>query len=162
MNGMDLLRRNLEITYATEDWFIPLRTALEGVTAEQANWRPSGEGANTIAEITAHLLFYKERLLQRLQGETVTISAADNDATFAPEASTEESWQSMVARMDAIHAGLVEATASLPPEAFERPLPKQELGQQLNSILLHDAHHGGQIVYIRKLQGSWPKMRSFE
>jgi uncharacterized damage-inducible protein DinB len=162
MDGMDLLRHNLDITYGTEDWFVPLRTALEGVTAEQANWRPAGRGANTIAEITAHLLFYKERLLQRLQGETVTISAANNDATFVPDSSTEESWQAMVMRMDAVHSGLAQAAAGLPPEAFDRPLPKHELGMQLNSILLHEAHHGGQIVYIRKLQGSWPGKRSFD
>jgi uncharacterized damage-inducible protein DinB len=159
MDAMDVLRRNLEITYDEEDWFIPLRAALEGVTAEQANWRPDGEGANTIAEITAHLLFYKERLLQRLREETETFTAESNDATFVPDASTEESWQTMVARMDQINDALAETMADLSPEAFGRPLPKRELGWQLNSILLHDAHHGGQIVYIRKLQGSWPKKR---
>jgi uncharacterized damage-inducible protein DinB len=159
MDAMDLLRRNLEITYDKEDWFIPLRTALEGVTAEQANWRPDGEGANTIAEITAHLLFYKERLLQRLREEPAELTAESNDETFVPEATTEESWQAMVARMGQINDVLTEAVADLPPEAFERMLTKKELGWQLNSILLHDAHHGGQIVYIRKLQGSWPTKR---
>lgn len=160
MNGMDLLRHNLDITYEKDEWFAGLRMVLEGVTAEQANWRPAGEGANTIAEITAHLLFYKERLLQQLRGEPITNNAENNEATFVPDSSTEEGWQAMLARMDAIHKGLVEAASYLPPDAFELPLPEQALGLQLNSILLHDAHHGGQMVYIRKLQGSWPKTRA--
>lgn len=159
MNGIDLLRHNLDITYDKDEWFAGLRMALEGVTVEQANWRPAGEGANTIAEITAHLLFYKERLLQRLREEPKTNNAENNEATFVPDSSTEEGWKAMLARTDAIQKGLVEATSSLPPNEFERPLPEEAFGLQLNSILLHDAHHGGQIIYIRKLQGSWPKTR---
>lgn len=160
MNGMGLLRHNLDITYEKDEWFAGLRMVLEGVTAEQANWRPTGDGANTIAEITAHLLFYKERLLQKLRGEAITNNAENNEATFVPDSSTEVGWQAMLARMDAIHKGLVEATSELPSDALERSQSEQNLGLQLNSILLHDAHHGGQIVYIRKLQGSWPETRN--
>jgi uncharacterized damage-inducible protein DinB len=162
MNGMELLRRNLEITFEKEDWFVPLRTALEGVTAEQANWRPAGEGANTIAEIVAHLNFYKRRLLQRLRGEEANYDGFTNDDTFKHRSTDEAGWKAAVAEMESIHAELTGILSKLDAEAFDRPLPKQALGLQLNSILLHDAHHGGQIVYIRKLQGSWPASRSFE
>ncbi|KIL38237.1 hypothetical protein SD70_27825 [Gordoniibacillus kamchatkensis] len=154
-----MLRRNLQITFDQEDWFVPLRTAVEGVTAEQANWRPAGEKANTIAEIVAHLNFYKSRLLQRLRGEEPNYDGLSNDDTFKPD---EAGWQAAVAEMNRIHAELEETIGKLDDEALDRPLPKQALGLTLNSILLHDAHHGGQIVYIRKLQGSWPAARSFD
>lgn len=159
MNSLELLRRNLQITFDQEDWFVPLRTAVDGVTADQANWRPAGEKANTIAEIVAHLNFYKGRLLQRLRGEEASYSALSNDDTFKPD---EAGWQAAVAEMERIHTELADIVGKLETEALERPLPKQSLGLQLNSILLHEAHHGGQIVYIRKLQGSWPAARSFD
>ncbi|HDR8182963.1 TPA: hypothetical protein QC116_006303 [Bacillus thuringiensis] len=37
----------------------------------------------------------------------------------------------------------------------------QACWQQYMNILLHDAYHTGQIVQLRKLQGSWPAHRSY-
>jgi hypothetical protein len=37
----------------------------------------------------------------------------------------------------------------------------EPIGLTLTSIILHDAYHIGQIIQIRKLQGSWPANRSF-
>ena len=38
----------------------------------------------------------------------------------------------------------------------------QSVGRWVNSLVLHDAYHTGQIMFIRKLQGSWPSRRSFD
>lgn len=55
--------------FGTEDWYPPLKDALTGITAEQANWKPEGVAVNSIWETASHILFYKERLLAQLQGE---------------------------------------------------------------------------------------------
>ncbi|MBJ7929171.1 MULTISPECIES: hypothetical protein [Bacillus cereus group] len=38
---------------------------------------------------------------------------------------------------------------------------KKYTWQQYMNILLHDAYHTGQIIQLRKLQGSWPTHRSY-
>lgn len=35
-------------------------------------------------------------------------------------------------------------------------------GEEVMSLILHDAYHTGQIVLVRKLQGSWPGTRRFD
>jgi uncharacterized damage-inducible protein DinB len=33
------------------------------------------------------------------------------------------------------------------------------VGEALTNWMMHEAHHTGQIVLIRKMQGSWPAQR---
>lgn len=164
MNRMELLAHYWECTYDKEDWFPPLKDALAGVTAAQASWRPEGEAANTIWENVSHLLYYKEQLLHRLSGTEFIHTAKTNDDTFRPSggADDEAAWQATLQRLEAVHQQIQEKLAALSEEQFDQPLANAPVGQRVMSIILHDAFHTGQIVQIRKLQGSWPARRSFE
>ncbi|MGG1662331.1 DinB family protein [Brevibacillus sp. NRS-1366] len=163
MNRMELLLHEWECTYDKEDWYPPLKDALAGLTAAQASWRPDGLAANTIWENVSHLLYFKERLLHRLLGTDFPLSAESNDDTFTPSGGPEDenAWQATVDRMKNVHRQIHEKLTLLSEEAFDQPLPSTPLGQSVMSIVLHDAFHTGQIVQIRKLQGSWPERRSF-
>lgn len=164
MNRMELLLHEWECTYDKEDWYPPLKDALNGLNAAQASWRPAGEAANTIWENVSHLLFYKERLLHRLSGTEMPASAETNDDTFTPSGGPddEEAWQATVQRMEHVHRQIRDKLAALTEDAFDQPLPVKPAGLSVMSIVLHDAFHTGQIVQLRKLQGSWPARRSFE
>lgn len=164
MSRIDLLLYAMNHSHEEEGWYPPLMPSLKGLTAAQASWRPSGEAANTIWETVNHLLYYKERVLKRLQGEDLTYSAAGNDATFSvtEKPDDEEAWQATVARVEAVHKGLREVLAAKQDHDLEQPVPESLLGQLITDIIMHDAYHTGQIVQIRKLQGSWPARRSFE
>ncbi|QRG68696.1 DinB family protein [Brevibacillus choshinensis] len=163
MSRKELLLKNWEFTYEQEDWYPPLRDALSGVTAAQASWRPVGEAANTIWENVSHLLYYKERLLHRLLGTEFPLSAESNDDTFVPSGGPddEDAWKQAQQRMESVHRQIQEKLASLSEEAFDQGLPTTSIAQSVMSIMLHDACHTGQIVQIRKLQGSWPAKRHF-
>ncbi|MGN7472215.1 DinB family protein [Brevibacillus sp. SAFN-007a] len=163
MNRMELLVHEWECTYDKEDWYPPLKDALSGVTAAQASWRPEGEAANTIWENVSHLLYFKERLLHRLSGTDFSGTAETNDDTFRPSGTPDDeaAWQATVQRMETVHRQIHERLVALSDEAFDQPLPNIPTGQSVMSIILHDAFHTGQIVQIRKLQGSWPARRSF-
>lgn len=162
MNRIELLVHKLDHAHQQEDWHPPLSLCLNGLTAEQANWKPQGEASNSVWETVNHLLFYKERLLARLKGMPFHLSAEDNDATFTVSSVNDAAWQAVVERTDAVYRELRDALAALADEEFDRPLPKVSLGQQVISIIMHEAYHTGQIVLLRKLQGSWPAKRSFE
>lgn len=163
MNRVELLLHELEITYEREGWFPPLKDALAGVTAEQASWRASGVAANTIWETLNHLLYYKERILARLRGEDMPYTAEDNDATFVQtgDANDEKAWLAAVKRAEEVHRGFYEYLKGRQEEDFDVLMRNEPIGLTLTSIILHDAYHIGQIIQIRKLQGSWPANRSF-
>ena len=64
MKRIDLLLNKLDSTFDKESWYAPFKHAIEGLTAEQAMWKPAGETTNTIWENVNHLTYYKERLAQ--------------------------------------------------------------------------------------------------
>ncbi|SEF68589.1 DinB family protein [Paenibacillus sp. UNC499MF] len=164
MNGLDLLKRGWENAYGTEDWYAPLKNAVSGVSAEQASWRPQGEAGNTIWETVNHLVYYKQRLLELLLGEEQNHSARNNDDTFkTPDThGSEEAWQRTLRELDDVHTrigGLLDTKSDPDMDALYRDHP---VGFRIGSIIQHDAFHTGEIVLIRKLQGSWPATRRYE
>jgi uncharacterized damage-inducible protein DinB len=163
MNRIELLLHGWDHTYEEEDWYPPLLDALKGVTAAQADWRPEGSVVNTIWGNVHHLIFYKERMWKRLTGEEKEYpSGVTNDDTFAVEAKGEAAWQETQARLERVHRGVRNRLASLSDEDFDRGMPTRALDQWVNSLIQHDAYHTGEIILLRKLQGSWPARRSFE
>ncbi|WP_429842612.1 DinB family protein [Brevibacillus sp. FIR094] len=164
MNRKDLLLHGWECTYDKEDWYPPLKEALSGVSAAQASWRPVGEAANTIWENVSHLLYYKERLLHRLLGTEFPGSAETNDDTFITSGgpNDEDAWQATLLRTESVHRHIHERLSVLTDEDLNQTATYTPIYQAVMSLVLHDAFHTGQIVQIRKLQGSWPARRSFE
>ncbi|NBD23228.1 DinB family protein [Paenibacillus glycinis] len=163
MSKTELLLRGWDYAYGQEDWYPPLSDALNGLTAEQAHWRPEGGHVNTVRETVQHLIFYKERLLKRLTGEERAYpEGVTNDDTFAVPAASQADWNDALDRLRAIHAGIRAQLAGWTEEDFERKLPTTTFGNWAHSLAMHDAYHTGQIIMVRKLQGSWPERRSFD
>jgi hypothetical protein len=163
MNVAQLLLVGWDASYVEEDWYPPLRDALNGLTAEQAAWRPDGSVVNTIWENVNHLIFYKERLLKRWTGEeTAYPPGLVNEDTFVVESRTEEAWRQTLARLDAVHNSIRGLLAAASAEELERRIPDKPLDHWLYNLLVHDAYHTGAIIQLRKLQGSWPARRSVD
>ncbi len=164
MKSMDLLLRGWAHAYDKEDWYPPLKDALNGLTAAQAGWRPTGEAANTIWENVNHLIYYKKRLLELLIGAEPDHSTSSNDDTFQTQIThgTEQDWHNTLAELESVHQKIGDELSSKTDEDMSFLIRNHPLGYRVNSIILHDAFHTGQIVQIRKLQGSWPARRSFE
>jgi uncharacterized damage-inducible protein DinB len=163
MNRIELLIQGLKQGYNEEGWFAPLGQILEGVNAKQASWRPAGEAANSIWGSLNHLHYYKARLLDKLQGGPGKNTVSNNDETLAISTAVddEDAWREAVNRHEAVHRGLIEVLSKLTDEDFDKPLSKDELGEQVYNIILHDAYHTGQILQLSKLQGVWPAHRFF-
>lgn len=157
MQMKDLLMKQLEFTFNTEDWYPPLKDALNGLTEEQANWRPEGVAVNTIRENISHILYYKERLLVQLLGETFNNAAQNNDDTFT----SPYTWKEMLDRLYVNHEKLEKLIGSFNEEDFNKELKGYSYAKLISSINMHDAYHTGQIIQIRKLQGTWAAKRAF-
>lgn len=161
MSQIDELLLKWNYCYDQEDWYPPLAPALEGVTAEEASWRPQGEAGNTIWENVNHLLYFKERLLKRLGKEETISEGISNDDTFLNVEEGDEAWQKTVGRIAKAHKDIRDAVSRMSEEDLRRPAPNRPLQDQLHSLMVHDAYHTGQIILIRKLQGSWVAARSY-
>jgi hypothetical protein len=77
------------------------------------------------------------------------------------DANDEEAWLATVKRAEEVHRGFYEHLKGRQDEDFDVLMRNEPIGLMLTSIILHDAYHIGQIIQIRKLQGSWPANRSF-
>ena len=156
MNKETLLKQ-YDRCYNENGWFVAVRNALEGVTANQAAWKPEGSD-NSIWETVAHISYYNNAYLLRFKGVDYKYDVADNEETFRSGEVTEEAWRAEVGKFDGIMTEwrrLIEAADETKLDeavSAENALSWAELIANVNA---HNAYHGGQILLLRKLQGSW-------
>ena len=154
MPTIDVLIAQHTACYDENNWFVSVKNAIADVTAEQAAWKPTGAD-NTIWEEVNHLIFWNERWVQRYRGLLNYPEDIENTGTFkSEEADWKATCENLYAVMDAWREILDEITeeklASPVNDQFQEPWFKP-LAQQN----IHNAYHIGQIVLLRKLQGSW-------
>jgi uncharacterized damage-inducible protein DinB len=131
-----------------------VKNAIAGLTAEQAAWKPDGAD-NTIWEEVNHIIFWNERWLQRYRGLLSYPEDIENTGTFkSDEADWGATRERLFAVMEEWRAELENVTdeklRSPVNEEYQEPFFKP-LAQQN----IHNAYHTGQILLLRKLQGSW-------
>lgn len=158
MTTKEILIEQFTACYDENGWFVALKNALENLSAERAAWKPESSD-NSIWEILSHLNFYNERYLKRFKKIELENSHIGNDETFSSaENATEEAWAAEVERFDAIMSEWRNLLESAEETKFDEAVsatnetPWSSLVSHVNT---HNAHHGGQIVLLRKLQKSW-------
>jgi uncharacterized damage-inducible protein DinB len=141
-----ILLEQLKTTHNNQDWFVPASKAVDGLTFEQATWK-EGTANHSIAQLVSHLVYWDTANLAKFKGEKPP-AYTDNDATFVP-ISDKASWEAAVKRLDAVMTELEKLI-----EATDETKLKSWYGT-IAHISTHNAYHTGQILYIRKQQGSW-------
>lgn len=141
---VDLMEKN----HTEQHWYVPTKVALEGITAEQSNWRDSTEN-HSIGELVSHLVYWNEIYLRAFKGEDMTDFKVDNETTFLVH--SEKEWQILTNKLDSIQT----EWEPLILEATDEQL--REWSKEIANIQAHNAYHTGQIIYIRKLNGWWNK-----
>ena len=158
MSVKDLLVEQFTSCYDENSWFVALKNALSGVTAKEATWKPDNV-ENSIWEIVSHLNYYNYAYVERFKGVDYQYPVNDNDATFvANENATDEAWANEVAKLDVILTEFRELIRTADKDKFNQPVSATNPAKWstlISNINTHNAHHGGQIVLLRKLQGSW-------
>jgi len=142
----EVLLAELKSTHGVAEWFVPANTAVKGLTAEQANWT-DGKGNHSVGQLAYHLVFWNRRNLQVLKGEKPEKFSGNNDETF--DKFDAKSWSETVQQLDDVLKELEKWVES----ADEAKL--KENAQVFTHISTHNAYHIGQIIYLRKEQGSW-------
>jgi uncharacterized damage-inducible protein DinB len=157
MTTKEILLEQFDTCYNENGWFVALKNALHNLTAEQAAQKPETL-ENSIWGILAHLNFYNERWLKRFKGETVDQMILQNSETFADAAGGETAWRAELERLDRIMTewrNLIESADEIRLNENDSDENESSWANLIGYINTHNAHHGGQIVILRKLQGSW-------
>ncbi len=145
-NVKSLLVQQLKYSHNEENWFVPTKIAINGLSAQQSNWKDSTEN-HSIAELVSHLTFWNEMQLRAFKGEDFSNFEMDNDTTF--KIYTEKEWKNLVIKLDSVQTELERWTE----KANENDL--SEWASDLLTMSSHNAYHTGQMVYIRKHKGWW-------
>ena len=141
-----VLVEQLKTTHNKKDWFVPVNVALEGLTAEQAMWK-DGSGNHSVGQLAYHLLFWNERQLATFQGKKEVAFSGNNEETF--NSFDKNSWTQTVTKLDQV----LTALEKIVQDADESKL--KSWAPTIANISTHNAYHTGQIIFVRKLQGSW-------
>src|SRR5271170_1578396 len=111
-----ILLSQLRSTHNQADWFVPVNTAVAGLTADQAKWVPANAAGkldpnanHSVGMLTYHLLFWNTNSLAKLKGEKAPPVPSNNDETFNQfDAAT---WTKTVRDLDAVLTALEDLVA---------------------------------------------------
>lgn len=146
----------------TDTWFVALKNTLAGLTAKEAAWKPDPT-QNSICETVNHLLFYNYAYCERFKGVDYVYPVDDNDATFVgDERPSEDAFQAEIAKLDKVMTEFRNLIEKAEDTKFEEPVSATNLATWaalISNINSHNAYHGGQILLLRKLQGSWDRTK---
>jgi hypothetical protein len=149
-----ILLAQLRSTHNKAEWFVPVNTAIAGLTPEQARWIPKSNGPNnpapedhSVGMLAYHLLYWNTRALNQLRGEKVPPATSDNNETFNKFDAT--NWPDTVKKLDENLTALEQLVEAADDAKIEA------IATTISHISAHNAYHTGEIIMIRKPQGSW-------
>jgi uncharacterized damage-inducible protein DinB len=141
-----VLLEQLRTTHNEKDWFVPANVAVEGLTAEQANWKDKG-GNHSVGQLANHLIFWNRAELAKFKGEQPEKFSGNNDETFNNFDS--KKWNQTVQQLDQVMTEWEKAVEAADQKKLEA------WASTIAHIGAHNAYHIGQMIYVRREQGSW-------
>ena len=141
-----VLLEQLRTTHNEKDWYVPVMVAVDGITPEQANWT-DGKGNHSVGQLTYHLLYWDRYALQDFKGEKHEKFSGNNNETF--NNFDAKQWADTVHQLDEVMTDWEKAVEA----ADDAKLAKN--ASLVAHVGAHNAYHIGEIVVVRKEQGSW-------
>ena len=141
-----VLLEQLKTTHNVKEWFVPANVAVEGLTAEQANWKDKS-GNHSVGQLAYHLVFWNSRELAKFKGEPESKFSGDNEETF--NNFDAQKWAATVKHLDDVMTEWEKAVEGADDAKLK------EWASDIAHIGTHNAYHIGQIVFVRKEAGNW-------
>jgi uncharacterized damage-inducible protein DinB len=128
-------------------WFAGIFNAFEGLTPQQAAWKPdaavAGAGRHSIWQILNHISYWREVVVKRTEGKYQPSDDELARMNFeVPAEVSDTAWAKSRERLKRSHQLIrdVLEAGKLPWEKFKYTIP-------------HDSYHVGQVTYLRAMQG---------
>jgi len=136
--------------YNGSPWIdVNIVATLSNITTEQAQKKLLPK-ANTIWEITNHLISWRINVLQRLHGQMIT--SPENNYFEEVKDTSANAWETTLSKFENTQEQWLEFLTQFKVEDFETPYPGNEMTyyEHVQGIIQHDAYHLGQIVLLSK------------
>jgi uncharacterized damage-inducible protein DinB len=140
-----ILIEQLVSTHNKAEWFVPAKTAVDGLTAEQAT-SSDGKGNHSVGQLVNHIVFWDRWELRKFTGEQKGDYTGKNDDTFNFDP---KKWDELVKDLDKVMTDWEKAVETADEAKLNDWYPT------IAHIGTHNAYHIGEIVMVRKEQGSW-------
>jgi len=142
----------IEYSHDQDDWVTPLAEALDGVSMEDAVWKPviASDKVKSIWEIVLHMAVWTENMVVRMHGDP-RAHPEEGAWPSIPKDLSEESWEASKARLVASVESLRAEVRSADMAALTEPI--EGGGNRLEDILcrtIHNAYHIGQITKLKQ------------
>ena len=141
-----VLLAQLRSTHNKKEWFVPVSVALDGVSVDQAKWS-DGKGNHSIGQLAYHLLFWNTQELAKLKGEKPAPFSGNNEETF--NNFDAKAWKETVQKLDQVLSEMEKTIEGMDEAKLKT------LANEIAHTGTHNAYHIGQIVVLRRQQGSW-------
>ena len=143
-----ILLSQLKTTHDQQDWFVPASKSVVNLTAKQAAWKEGKNTNHSISQLVQHLVFWNKSQLATWKGEKPPAYSGKNDETFGNNLD-QAAWEKAVRDLDAVLTDMEKWIESADEASFKKQ------ADNIAHVSAHNAYHTGQILYIRKQQGSW-------
>lgn len=155
----------IDEAYSGHAWHGPsLRSALRGVTARQAAWRPA-PGRHNIWEVAVHAAYWKYVVRRRLLRESnrgfpepgsnwfERPPSEASSGTRARFRADTKAWQRDLALLARIHQELRATVSGFRPADLERRVggSRYTCWRTIAGVAFHDVYHAGQIQLLKRL-----------
>jgi uncharacterized damage-inducible protein DinB len=123
---------------------------LATVTPAKAYWQPTKE-AHTIAQIVSHMIYWRQSLIKRLDGDLEYKPSMKSEDNWKSNAQLKKAgWKLLLKSLDTSQAQLLSLLAKEKDTLLKKKYSdKATFHDLINGILQHDLYHAGQIAYLK-------------
>ncbi|RDC66306.1 DinB family protein [Adhaeribacter pallidiroseus] len=139
--------------YRGPNWIeVSLQPVLADVDSTLAFTDPPGN-RNSIAKIVCHLVFIRQYLIKKLQGDLSTVIDQDKSFNTAAYGShPETAWQNLQEELARTFQEITDLLPAAEPALLEKQvLPRDySFDYLIAGIIQHEAYHTGQLEFLKK------------
>jgi uncharacterized damage-inducible protein DinB len=139
--------------YDTGAWFgDTYMEKLADVTEKEA-FTPPMNGVHTIAELVAHVIYWRSPIIKRLKGDKDYMGSVENpDNWQSLDVLKKKGWKNILKEFDESQKQLTTLLKNAKPDFFkEEYSPGNSWSYVTEGIAQHDVYHLGQLALVKKM-----------
>jgi uncharacterized damage-inducible protein DinB len=145
----------LKQLYEKGAWFgDTYKEKLQDVTAEQA-FRQPYPGVHSIAELVAHVIYWRLPLIKKLKGEKDYVGSVEHPDNWPPvDKLRTRGWPAILQEFDETQQQLIKLLATADQKFFDSEYSSgSPMFYVTEGIIQHDIYHLGQLALVKKMLG---------
>lgn len=154
--GINLFINKYNKVYKGSPWYgNSLMSILNKVDPGKVFVKPSGKKTNSIAEITAHIIGWREFLLSRIsEKHEFKLTQKDTFNWKRIDKNEKTAWKNLLREMDVVQNEIIKILNNSDDDILNLKVRdrKFKIKYLLDGVIQHDIYHIGQIAALNKTQ----------